>query len=89
MIPVALRYHIGGGFDPVAPYTGSQSLAQNLRGLLQRERIEVHVVFTQAITLKDHSRKEVAELARSAIIGALNSPEQVPLTQHRPIRAAG
>ena len=89
VVPVALRYHIGGGFDPVAPYTGSQSLAQNLRGLLQRERTEVHVVFTQPIVLQGHSRKEVAELARNTIVRALNSPEQVPLTQHRPIRAAG
>ena len=77
MVPVALRYHIGGGFDPVAPYTGSQSLAQNLRGLLQRERTEVHVVFTQPIVLQV-TRAGSRRTGRNAIVHALKSPEQIP-----------
>jgi 1-acyl-sn-glycerol-3-phosphate acyltransferase len=89
VIPVALRYHVGGDHDPVAPYTGDQSLADNLRGLLRRERTEVHVAFGAPIALRGHSRKEIAELARSAIVAALQSPEPAPLRQRAPITAAG
>jgi len=81
VLPVALRYHIDGEFDPLAPYTDRQSLADNLRGLLTRERTQVHVVFGEPVSLRDHSRKEVAELARATIVEALKSPDQIPLAR--------
>lgn len=81
VVPVALRYHIDGALDPVAPYTDDQSLLDNLRGLLQRECSEVRVIFGQPIALQGHARKEVAETARAAIVAALESPEQTPLHQ--------
>ncbi|MCG6965197.1 MAG: 1-acyl-sn-glycerol-3-phosphate acyltransferase [Chromatiaceae bacterium] len=89
VVPVALRYHIGGEFDPVAPYTDRQTLAENLGGLLRREHTEVHVVFGEPISLREHRRREVAELARSAIVEALNSPGQVPLARRAVAAAAG
>ena len=88
VMPVALRYHIDGEFDPVAPYTDQQSLAENLRGLITRERTQVHVVFGEPISLRDHSRKEIAELARTAIVEALRDPDQLPLAR-RALAAAG
>ena len=88
VVPVALRYHVRGHHDPVAPYTGDQSLADNLRGLLRRECTEVHVVFGEPISLRGHSRKEVAELARAAIVAALDDPEQVPPGQPGRVEAA-
>ena len=81
VIPVTLRYHIGGAFDPIAPYTDNQFILQNLRGLITRDRTEVNVVFGQPITLEGHDRKEIAELARSAVLATLLGPEQVPLAQ--------
>jgi 1-acyl-sn-glycerol-3-phosphate acyltransferase len=71
VVPVALRYHINGGFDPVAPYTDEQSLAENLRGLISREQTQVHVVFGAPISLEGHSRREVAEMSREQILQAL------------------
>ncbi len=85
VVPVALRYHIQGEHDSVAPYTGEQSLGDNLRGLLRRERTEIHVAFGDPIKLGGHSRKEVAGLARAAIVAALDSPQHVPLQQRQPI----
>lgn len=79
VVPVALRYHIDGLHDPVAPYIGDQSLAANLAGLLRRERTQIHVTFGNPIVLQGHSRKEVAELARAAIVEALQRPLRAPL----------
>jgi 1-acyl-sn-glycerol-3-phosphate acyltransferase len=87
--PVTLRYHIDGEFDPVAPYTDNQPIAQNLRGLITRDHTAVHVVFSQAITLSGHSRKQVAELARSTILATLQGPEQIPLRKRAARHAAG
>lgn len=78
IVPVALRYHIDGELDPVAPYTGNQSLAENLSGLLSRERTQVHVAFAAPITIGDHSRKQVAEEARNAIVAALLAHAESP-----------
>lgn len=89
VMPVALRYHVDGEYDPVAPYTDQQSLGTNLRGLLGRERTQVHVVFGEPIPLRGHTRREVAELARSAIVQALNSPDQTPLARRTTVAAAG
>jgi len=80
VIPVALRYHVDGELDPLAPYTDNQPIAENLRGLIVRERTAVNVVFGQPISLDRHTRKEIAELAREAVSEALHGPEQVPLT---------
>lgn len=84
VVPVALRYHIDGALDPVAPYTDNQSIADSVRGLVARETTAVHVVFGTPIALHGHSRKQVAEQARAAIVQALQSPEQIPLGQ-RPL----
>lgn len=83
VVPVTLRYHIDGDHDPVAPYTDQQSLGDNLRGLLVRARTQVHVVFGEPISLSDHTRKEVAELARNAIVTALSEPAGILLTHRR------
>jgi 1-acyl-sn-glycerol-3-phosphate acyltransferase len=74
VVPVALRYHVHGEHDGVAPYTDDQTLVQNLRGLLTREKSQVHVTFGTPITIDDHSRKQVAEIARATIIDALQQP---------------
>lgn len=84
VVPVTLRYHIDGEHDPVAPYTDQQTLAANLRGLLLRERTQVHVVFGEPISLSDHSRKEVAELARNAVVAALREPAGIMLRHAEP-----
>lgn len=79
VVPVTLRYHIEGEFDPIAPYTDHQSLAANLHGLMGRAKTQVHVVFGEPITLRDHTRREVAELARKQIRDALaSSPRLAP-----------
>ena len=88
VIPVTLRYHINGEHDPVAPYTDQQGLGDNLRGLLVRERTQVHVAFGEAITLREHTRKEVADLARSAVVEALTAPPSSLLTHNLPARAS-
>ena len=77
-MPVALRYHVDGELDPVAPYTGNQSLAENLSGLLTRERTQVYVAFADPIEIGDHSRKQVAEEARNAIVAALQDHADSP-----------
>jgi 1-acyl-sn-glycerol-3-phosphate acyltransferase len=87
VIPVAMRYHIQGEYDPVAPYTDQQSLGNNLRGLLARERTQVHVAFGEPITLRDHTRKEVADLARTAVVEALTAPPGSLLTHKVPVHA--
>jgi 1-acyl-sn-glycerol-3-phosphate acyltransferase len=84
VIPVAIRYHIQGDYDPIAPYTDQQTLGDNLRGLLARERTQSHVVFGEPITLRDHTRKEVAELARTAVVDVLNDPAGSLLTHRVP-----
>jgi 1-acyl-sn-glycerol-3-phosphate acyltransferase len=81
VIPVALRYHIDGAHDPVAPFIDEQSIGQNLRKLITRDQTQVHVAFGQPITLDGHSRKQISELARSRIVAALQGPEQVPLAK--------
>ncbi len=89
VVPVAVRYHINGHHDPVAPYTDDQSLGENLRGLITRDKTEVMVIFGEPITLSGHSRKQVADEARNAIIMALHSHEQTPLGERVPAPAAG
>jgi len=81
VVPVALRYHIDGTHDPVAPYIDNQPITHNLLGLIRRERTAVHVVFGEAIRHAGHSRKQMAELSRAAIVEALRGPDQIPLAQ--------
>lgn len=69
--PVALRYHVAGALDTEVPYTGNQSLLENLMILLRRPRTQVRVVFTHHIQLAGLERKTAAELARRAIRDAL------------------
>ncbi len=73
VVPVALRYHVDGELDTLAPYTGNQSLAENLWNLLRRPRTQVRVVFTPHIRLAGLERKAAAELARRAIRDALQT----------------
>ena len=87
MIPVTLQYHLDGEYDPVAPYTDNQSLLDNMRGLIVRERSAVHVTFGQPISLHDHTRKQAAELARSAIVDALGRPVRLPLPEGATVTA--
>jgi len=71
--PVALRYHVSGELDTEVPYTGNQSLAENLWILLRRPRTQVRLVFTPHIHLVGLERRAAAELARRAISDALKS----------------
>jgi 1-acyl-sn-glycerol-3-phosphate acyltransferase len=82
VIPVTLRYHIDGEFDPVAPYTDNQPIVRNLLALIRRERTAVHVVFGSAIAHEGLSRKQMAEMSRAAVVGGLRDPRQAPLV-HR------
>jgi 1-acyl-sn-glycerol-3-phosphate acyltransferase len=85
VVPVTLRYHIDGGHDPIAPYTDNQSITQSLRGLITRDHTEVNVVFGQPIPFDGYTRKEIAALARNAVLAALHGPEQIPLAQRIPM----
>ncbi len=93
VVPVTLRYHIDGEFDPLAPYTDNQFILHNLRRLLRRKRTQVNVIFGQPIRLDGHTRKEIAELAHDAVLAALLGPQQIPLarrvSQGEAARAAG
>lgn len=71
IVPVALRYHVAGAHDPVAPYTDNQSIAANLAGLMRRERTEVHVAVGEAIYPGERGRRELAKAARETIVTAL------------------
>jgi 1-acyl-sn-glycerol-3-phosphate acyltransferase len=82
VVPVSLRYHIDGAYDPVAPYTGDQSLADNLRGLIGRSRTQVHVHFADPIPIAGQSRREIAKLAHDAVRNGLLAPP--PLTGIQP-----
>ena len=84
--PVALRYHVAGEYDALAPYTDDQSIIDNLRILIPRETTAVHVVFGEPIRLDGHSRKQIADLARGAIVAALEGPEQIPLHNRMPAK---
>lgn len=82
VIPVTLHYHIDGDYDPIAPYIDNQPISHNLFALIGRERTAVHVVFGAAIPHAGHSRKQMAELSRAAIVEALRDPGQI-LLAHR------
>jgi 1-acyl-sn-glycerol-3-phosphate acyltransferase len=73
VVPVALRYHIDGELDPIAPYVGDQSLLANLWGIIRRDRTEVLVSYMPALALAGLERKVAAEKARSQIALALSS----------------
>lgn len=70
--PVALRYHVGGKLDlEVAPYTGNQSLGENLYGLLSRPGGSVHVHFAPSIAPAGLERKALAARAHKAVVEGL------------------
>lgn len=87
VVPVALRYHVDGDHDPVAPYTDDQSLVDNLRGLLVRQHTQVHVTFCTSVDTADLTRKQVAEQARSAITASLQRP--IGIITDRELAATG
>lgn len=71
VVPVALRYHINGELDTVAPYTGDQHVLDNLWQILKRQRTEVQVTYTTPLALAGVARKVAAEQARNQIVQAL------------------
>lgn len=71
LVPVALRYHVNGEPDTVAPFTGNQTLASNLWNILKRPRTQVQVAFTPALEMIGVERKVAAEQARRQIMNAL------------------
>jgi 1-acyl-sn-glycerol-3-phosphate acyltransferase len=74
VVPVALRYHIDGAPDPIAPYTGDQSLGDNLLGLMRRRGTTVHVHFGQPVSVDGLSRREIAKAAHDAVVAGLAAP---------------
>jgi 1-acyl-sn-glycerol-3-phosphate acyltransferase len=74
VVPVALRYHIDGAPDPIAPYTGDQSLGDNLLGLMRRRGTAVHVHFDQPVSVDGLSRREIAKAAHDAVVAGLAAP---------------
>jgi 1-acyl-sn-glycerol-3-phosphate acyltransferase len=78
VVPVALRYHVDGGFDPIAPYTDNQSLFDNFRGLIGRPYTRVHITFGAPINVEGLNRREAARRAHTAVQDALDAPR--PLT---------
>lgn len=74
VIPVTLRYHVDGEHDPIAPYIDDRPLIDSLRGLVRRERSQVHVVFGEPIEIGERTRKQIAEHSHAAVAGALNRP---------------
>lgn len=73
--PVALRYTVEGLPDLVAPYTGQQTLLQNLGGVLGRPGSEVHVHFCEPFLPTNKDRKALAEEARQCIVDAISRQE--------------
>lgn len=79
LVPVALRYHVNGELDTVAPYTGNQTLANNLWGIIRRPVTTVQVAYTPALQVDGLDRKAIAERARGQIVGALEAaPASLP-----------
>ncbi len=66
--PVALRYRVHGRHDPVAPYTGEQTLIANLLGLLGRAGSTVEVHFLPLLAAGETDSKALANRAREAIV---------------------
>ena len=71
IVPVSIRYHVNGAYDPVAPYIDQQSLGDNLLGLLKRRCSQVHVHFAEPVHDLDANRKSLAEQTRKAIVKSL------------------
>lgn len=76
IVPTSIRYHIEGGFDPVAPYIDDQTLGANMLGLMRRPRNQVHVHFGTPIGHHGSDRKGLAEAARKAIVASLQAAPQ-------------
>ena len=86
--PVAIRYHIEGEFDPLAPYIDQQSLGENLLRLLQRRRSQVHVHFAEPVHERDANRKSLAEQTRRAIVASLRQSPPGREDGHNPQQGA-
>ena len=86
--PVAIRYHIEGEFDPLAPYIDEQSLGENLLSLLQRRRSQVHVHFAEPVHERDANRKGLAEQTRRAIVASLRQSPPGREDEHKPQQGA-
>jgi 1-acyl-sn-glycerol-3-phosphate acyltransferase len=76
VVPVCLRYHVDGEFDPLAPYTDDQNLFANLFGLMRRAETRVQVTFLPALNPAGKDRKTLAEEARQAIRTTLLAPQR-------------
>ena len=87
VVPVALRYHVHGEPDLIAPYTGDQTLVANLVGVLKRKNSEVRVTFGEPLDMRDLTRKSAAETTRNAVRAALCAPlDDAPDAQRRRVR---
>jgi len=73
VVPIALRYHVDGELDHLAPYVGDQTLLENLWGIIRRPGTQVLVRYMPALALAGLERKVAAERARSQIVAALAS----------------
>ncbi len=69
--PVALRYRVDGHHDPLAPYTGDQTLLANLLGLLGRHGSTVEVYFLPLLASTDTDSKTLATRARETIVSVV------------------
>lgn len=76
--PVALRYRLDGKRDPVAPYTGSQTLLHNLLGWLKRPSSQVLVRFCPPIPAADAERRALAAQAQEAIARIIEEQTHTP-----------
>lgn len=83
VVPVALRYHVNGELDRLAPYVGDQSLLANLWGIIRRPRTQVMVRYTSPLALAGVERKMAAEQARSQIVRALQDQAAPASADHR------
>jgi 1-acyl-sn-glycerol-3-phosphate acyltransferase len=73
--PLALRY-IGadGTRSTAAPYVGEQSLGESLLLILEQVSITAEVRFLAPLPTQNHSRRELARMAETAIASALELP---------------
>jgi 1-acyl-sn-glycerol-3-phosphate acyltransferase len=86
VVPVTLYYHADGERDTVAPYTGDQTLAANLFGLLGRRETRVRVTFSPPLAMRGLTRKAAAERARAVIRASLGVAGTAEDASRNPIR---
>lgn len=74
--PVAIRYRAADGrLTRAAAFVGDMSLADSLRLLLREPRLTAELIFCAPLDPSGRTRRELAALARAAIIAALSSSD--------------